>query len=141
MWSLIITADASSRWAARSAGAISVEKTLAWNANGRALATLDRVVEVVEAVDAGHGAEDLQLRDLGVRWRLDQHGRRQASSRTDVRRRSATPRAAAASSIHDITRLPLAGGSAGRPPSPARQRIADPKRRHPRRQAARRSGP
>ena len=33
-----MTAEASSRWAARKAGPISVEKTLAWKAKGRELA-------------------------------------------------------------------------------------------------------
>ena len=61
VWSLIMTAEASSRWAARKAGPISVEKTLAWKAKGRELAISMASSRILEAVDACHGAEDLQL--------------------------------------------------------------------------------
>ena len=73
-----MTAEASSRWAARKAGPISVEKTLAWKAKGRELAISMASSRVVEAVDACHGAEDLQLRHLGV-------GRRVQKDRGDKR--------------------------------------------------------
>jgi hypothetical protein len=57
-----MNAEASSRSAARNAGPISVQKTLAWKAKGQRGGDVDSVVEGLEAVDACDGAEDLQLR-------------------------------------------------------------------------------
>ena len=52
----------------------SAVKIADWNATGRLLARLDRLVQVGEAIDAGDGTEHLLPRDPDVCRRLDQHG-------------------------------------------------------------------
>ena len=85
------THDASRRSAARSAGPMSVEKMLAWNANGSAFASVDRAIELLKSVDTGHRAKDLQLRHLGIGWRLQQDGRHQRRLRVSAAAKQACP--------------------------------------------------